>query len=171
MPIESSSSGTLADHTHSTTSQDGGVLSETSTMLGSNVLKTYIDSKGFSYITIGYFAYTINNASTEIFYSGGGMFPSTAGAVGEIALPQACTISSLKVRVTGNTRSSATTVKVQKNGVDTALSVSIPASTNGIFTDSDSFTCVADDIIRVVLSIPMGNNTITIGGILLKVSP
>ena len=64
-------------------------------------------------------------------------------------------LSKLTVRITNNTINSGTsTFTLRKNGVDTALSVSIAAGANGTFTDTtDSVTVGPDDLISYKFTI------------------
>ena len=68
---------------------------------------------------------------------------SEAQVITEIAF----TAQNYFVRVVDNSVNNSTTVALRQNGADTALSVSIPASTTGAFEDSDSVSIAVDDLL------------------------
>jgi len=61
---------------------------------------------------------------------------SLTKASAQTPIPYAATMSNLYVYVTGNLSTGAVTVKVNVNGVNSALSVTIPALTTGTFTNT-----------------------------------
>lgn len=71
----------------------------------------------------------------------------------EARVPAACTWSKLTVRVYANTLNASLAFTAQKNGTNTAMSVTVPAGTTGTFQDSvNSVSLAAGDLITYQLS-------------------
>ncbi len=67
----------------------------------------------------------------------------------QLNLGAALSLANLVVICSGNTYTGATSITLRKNGVNTALSVSIPATTNGTFQDTtDTVTIISGDLIN-----------------------
>ena len=78
----------------------------------------------------------------------GGIFPSADRAVGNTSIPIAGTVSNLYANIGLNGTTTPVVLTVYKNGVNTGLTVTIPAGTTGVFTDLvDSFTVAVGDTI------------------------
>ena len=74
---------------------------------------------------------------------------------------QNCVMSRLMVRVSANTRT-ATTVTLRKNGADTAVTLSIGASSTGLFEDTtNSAQFFDDDLASIGWTFGTGTNTLT----------
>ena len=88
--------------------------------------------------------FTINAATTNYFPIGGGS--NTGAAIGSQLKPRMRSqYSNLIMNVpTSNTITAASTLKLTKNGVDTSLIVTIPASTTGLFSDTTHTETFAD---------------------------
>lgn len=77
----------------------------------------------------------------------------------------AATISDLWVLISANTLDGATSMTLWKNGIDTALTLSITASTTGEFIDSsNSVTFVATDEVLIEFTEAAGTGSLTIDG-------
>lgn len=65
-----------------------------------------------------------------------GAIQTTNAQIVQFVFPFAATISNLYVNVTGNSSSSGTTSTITINNVSSALTVTIPAGTTGVFSDT-----------------------------------
>lgn len=79
----------------------------------------------------------------------------------QMYVPDAITIKNARVRIYTNTHNATATWTLQKNGVDTSVVLSIPASTAGEYVDAvNTVDCVAGDLINWKLDMPgTGNAT------------
>lgn len=83
----------------------------------------------------------------------------------------AADFKNLHVVVTTNARTTPSTALLRVNGADTALSVTIPASTTGTFADTTNSVAVADgDLVNGALTTGSGSGTLTISAVGLEKS-
>ncbi len=90
--------------------------------------------------------------------------PQTAATESDLQLRfwKGGTLDRLYTNIRANTRSDATTLKTRINGADGNISVSIPASTTGVFSDtSNSDTIADDDLVNLALVTGAGTGSIT----------
>lgn len=87
------------------------------------------------------------NANTVTYSPVGGVVTSSYTTESEAQIePQlAFTASFLQVRVKSNTVTASSTVKLRKNGADTACVVTIPSSTTGLIVDSTNSAAIGAD--------------------------
>jgi len=76
------------------------------------------------------------NWTTKLYYPLLDWFGGSATEANTQTLARAGTIKNLRINVVANTFNAALVIKLRKNGVDTALTVSIPANTIGTFSDT-----------------------------------
>ena len=102
-------------------------------------LSVYVATLGLSRLSDG--------AGADVFSAPGVTDRVTTEANAQIRIPSAGVMKNLFWRFTANTNSSAETVISRINGVDGALSLSIPATTTGNFEDiTNSDTLAANDL-------------------------
>jgi len=68
-------------------------------------------------------------------------------------------ISGFRVYLESNTYSASRTIFLRKNGVNTAISLVIPAGATGVFVSTDTLAYVATDTFAVAMSAPGGGGT------------
>ena len=97
--------------------------------------------------------FTVNAATTQYFPIGGG----TNAGIAEISAQQKTRMpsqySELIVHIPTNTVTADSTVKVRKNGTDTSITTTIPASGTGYFSDSantETFTDTDDISLQLI---------------------
>jgi hypothetical protein len=103
----------------------------------------------------------------------GGFYVGTTEANAQIEANVAFTASNLGARVSANTANGTSTYLLRQNAGDTALSVSITASTTGWFIDtSHTVSIIATDEVnyKIVVGGSSGNLTIEVGNMLLDYS-
>ncbi len=88
---------------------------------------------------------------------GGGLYSTTEADV-VYTMRQSGTFSNLRLYVSANTRNGACTMTLRKNGADTALVVTVPATTTGEFEDTTHSVSVVDGD-TVCLYGPRGGTT------------
>ena len=79
----------------------------------------------------------------------------------QLKIPKAGTLKNPVVRITSNTRTTASTFTLRKNGVDTAMVVTIPIATSGTFKDTTNFISIAADDLVCYKVIVSGTGAIT----------
>jgi len=104
--------------------------------------------------------------STNIFWPPSGSFSGAAStdANAEQTIDIAGTASNLWLRITSNTVSVVSEFGVRKNQADTALFISVGASTSGTFEDTDTVTYIATDEMNHEVNIPAGTGDLTLRG-------
>lgn len=103
------------------------------------------------------------SGSTNVLYfspSGRGS-SSTTEANKQVKMRIAALISNVFVVVSANTANGTSTFKVRKNGVDTAISASIPATTTGSFEGTSQEAFLPTDLVSYALT-RGGTGTVTI---------
>lgn len=79
----------------------------------------------------------------------------------QLKIPKAGYLKNPVVRISANTRSAASTFTLRKNSVDTAMVVTIPASTTGTFKDTTNFISIAANDLVCYKTIVSGTGAIT----------
>lgn len=92
----------------------------------------------------GFITHSTTTASTNFFFGlGGNSSGNTTEASAQTSFLKAGTIKNLTCSVTTNARASATTVTSRKNTANGNLSVSVTASTTGLFSDTTNSDTIA----------------------------
>ena len=106
---------------------------------------------------------TTNAGSTQYWWlANSSLSPSTTVAQRDVTWRTPGTISKLYVRITANSTSQSGVVVVRKNGVDSALTLSVPAGTTGVFENTTDTVTVADGDELVYKTISFGTGTFTL---------
>ena len=102
-------------------------------------------------------------SSTAYYPVGAGIGGGTATeAAAQLVIRTAATAQNLHVRVTSNATTAASTIKLRKNGADTALGVSVSAGATGQFSDTtDAVSLIAGDLVALAL-VPGSANAIAL---------
>jgi len=87
---------------------------------------------------------------------------TATGSLGEFPILRTGTMEKLTVNVRSNGILAATVITLQIGGVDTLLTVSVPASTTGIFTIESSVVVTAGDLVRLEVVGGAGGTNMTL---------
>lgn len=151
--IGANQTGIFTDTTNSDTLADGD-LANLTLVLGAgtgsigvrNTCVAFTSTDACTYLHSAGGQTNISANTTRHLLLTNGTNPATTESDNEAPLGIAgARVSHLRVYVSANTVTATSTATVRRNGADTALTVSIPASTTGEFTDTtNSFTTTAE---------------------------
>ena len=77
-----------------------------------------------------------------------GMATSAYESMAQTKFPK-CTIKEIRFHVVLNEQTDVSTITLRKNGVDTAITVSVPATTTGWFSATGSVDVAENDLISI----------------------
>lgn len=128
-----------------------GTSGQVLTSNGAGALPTFQNAAtGAAIIGGGTQALTISQATTVYFNP---VYPNnsdTTESNWDFPIPKAGTLKNFYVRVKSNTANQACTLTIRKNGADTALTLTVPSSTSGTFSDtSNTVSVAAGDLITI----------------------
>jgi len=120
-----------------------GTMDQVLTSNGAGVAPTFksVEAVASSVIGTAVWSPTGSVGLYQRFYGSGS--GGTAVGSAQFVMPDDITIFNLYVNVTTNNSSTPMTIAINVNGVDTALSVAIPATTNGVFSNTVNTVAVA----------------------------
>lgn len=135
--------GDLINYVFITGASDGNQIRVTNF----NSYYTNANSKWFFVSATGTSSITSQNKATTAWcpVGGTGIFDSVSEDIWETETPIAFTASNLWINVTTNTVAGASTVSLNQNGDPTALIITVPGDTTGIYEDTDSVSIAIDD--------------------------
>ena len=180
--IGSSASGIFEDTTHSVTVNAGDKCcfrtvpgATTNTMTPGGAMSVHYDNvtttiqKCVSSNPAGFAA---SAASTSRYWAITGNLTGTATeALANVKAEQAGTAQNLAVNAIVNARTTATTVALRKGAANSALTLSITASTTGFFEDTThTVSIAAADLIDYVETTGLGTGTLTVTSVAMEIT-
>jgi len=169
--VASSTTGEFIDTTNTDTISSGDLVN-LQLVAGGTGTSISMSEQGVSFTpssgAYSFYACVINfnaAASTSYYFALGGTLTTTNTTEANVQVTARCsgTLKNGYARISSNGRSSATTIKSRKNGADGNISISITASTTGIFEDTSNTDSISSGD-TVNMSFVSGSGTGTTQG-------
>jgi hypothetical protein len=147
--IPASTTGVLEDTTNSDSVADGDLLNYSLTTgtgtgnLNITICTTDLETTNDKFALIGGVAAGNSLTGVTRFFSPNGTAVFSVESQASIQVPFACTVRNLGVDVSTNAATASSTVDVRINSASSAVTLSVPAGSTGIFEDTTNSASVA----------------------------